>query len=171
MNYDLLVRARKAVNALWVMAWLKGRCWGPKRDNNPYSATNITFLIGDELVSISQHGNQLAIHEFHKAENTKLGGMVKEVLRREGLSIKGEEQLVSKKGKPREPYFMWGCEKCKKRGVVEYEDGDDLKIVARRIYEEHAEATPGCPHESVKIIDHNLVEQQDFTRFISLARV
>jgi len=50
MNYDLLAKARQVLEPLWRAAWLKGRCWGPKSEKNPYSATNITFCIGNELV-------------------------------------------------------------------------------------------------------------------------
>ncbi len=56
MDYDLIVKARKALQLLWERADLKGRCWGPKREDNPYSATNITFAVKDELVSVSQKG-------------------------------------------------------------------------------------------------------------------
>lgn len=166
-EYDLIIKARKAVNPLWLISWLKGRCWGPKREDNPYSATNITFFVGKEGVSISQHGDKLAVHEFYETKGTKLGRMVKEILRKEGLSFEGDEVAEAIKRKvPNVPYFMWCCEKCKTRGIVEYEDGDDLLLIVRRIYKAHEEASrtiPGCDSANVRIFDHNMVERKDFT--------
>jgi hypothetical protein len=86
-----LVKARKALDGLWSMAWLKGRCWGRKLKHaqNPYRNSNITIAIGDELVSISQSpDNSLTVHEFSKTENTSLGKQVRTVLKAEGLEIK-----------------------------------------------------------------------------------
>lgn len=89
MNFTPLIRARKALDSVWKRASLKGRCWGPKRKDNPYSASNITIAVGEELVSISQDtdGN-LKIHEFRKTEGTLLGEEVRTTLQREGLPIK-----------------------------------------------------------------------------------
>lgn len=90
MDFTPLVRARQALNLLWEKeADLKGRCWGPKRENNPYSASNITIAIGTELVSISQDPDgSLRIHEFSRTEGTLLGERIREILQREGLSFK-----------------------------------------------------------------------------------
>lgn len=85
MNYEPMIRARKALSGLWKGAWLKGRCWGPKREDNPYGATNITLAIGKELVSISQKGNKLIIHEFSKTNNTSLGRKIREIFKKEEL--------------------------------------------------------------------------------------
>lgn len=172
MDYDLIIRARKALNSLWVIALLKGRCWGPKRYDNPYSATNITFVVGGELVSISQREGTLVVHEFCQAKNTRLGKTVREILRREGIPLEDDVVPLTKaKTTPQEPFFMWGCEKCKRRGTVEYEDGYTLIVVASRLYREHAAASPGCSHTNVRIFDHNMVEQQNFTRYLSLVKV
>ncbi len=84
-----MVQARKALDSLWKEeAQLKGRCWGPKGKDNPFSATNITIAIGTELVSISQTDDgQLRIHEFSKTENTSLGERVRKILQEEGLVV------------------------------------------------------------------------------------
>lgn len=175
MEYDLMVKARKVLNPLWLISWLRGRCWGAKRDNNPYSATNITFFVGKEGVSISRHGDKLAVHEFYETKGTKLGRMVKEILRREGLPFEGDEAAGAVKWKvPNVPYFMWCCEKCKTRDTVEYENGDDLLLVANHIYKGHEKAPkaiPGCDRANVRIFSHDMIEQKDFTRFIALKRV
>ena len=81
MDFSLIIKAREVLQPLWEKADLKGRCWGPKRDDNPYSATNITFVVKDELISVSQSGkNTLIIHEFQKTTDTELGKKVKEIL-------------------------------------------------------------------------------------------
>jgi hypothetical protein len=83
----LTVKARKALDHLWKTADLKGRTWGPKNLDNPYSATNITICLGSELVSISQDKKtgKLSIHEFVRSENTDLGSRIKKTLKEEGL--------------------------------------------------------------------------------------
>ena len=93
MDFAPLIQARKVLAPLWKKAMLKGRCWGPRNGNNPYGASNITLAIGEELVSISQKPDgTLIIHEFAKAEETLLGTMVKEILRRQGLVSNTEPQ-------------------------------------------------------------------------------
>lgn len=83
MRDKLLVEARHTLQPLWEKACLKGRCWGPKREGNPFSGSNITFAVEGELVSISQEGNGLVIHEFSEARNTSLGKKVREILQKE----------------------------------------------------------------------------------------
>lgn len=86
MDFTPLIKARKAIGHLWKEALLKGRCWGPRREGNPYSRSNITLAVDGELVSISQEPDgTLVIHEFAKAKNTGLGNRVKEILSKEGL--------------------------------------------------------------------------------------
>lgn len=89
MDFTSLIKARKALEPVWKRASLKGRCWGPKKKDNPYGATNITIAIGKELVSISQDPDGgLRIHEFSKTEGTLLGQEIREILQREGLPLK-----------------------------------------------------------------------------------
>lgn len=171
-NHNLINEARKALNSVWMIAWLKGRCWGPKRENNPHGGSNINIFVANEAVAISQHGDKLAIYEYRQTENTKLGKMVRETLIRAGMALDDGDAVAAKTGKmPQEPYYMWGCEKCKKRGVIEYQDGDDPIVVAGHIFKEHAAFSPGCSHTNVKIIDHNMQEQKEFTRYLSLVKV
>lgn len=69
----------------WGKADLKGRCWGPKGKGGQYTGTNITFAVGEELVSISKNGDGLEVHEFARASKTKLGSQVKEILRKKKI--------------------------------------------------------------------------------------
>jgi len=89
MDSDPVVAARKALGPLWDESLLKGRCWGLKSiTNNPYNGSNITMVLGEELVSVSQgKDGALRIHEFSRAKNTSFGNQVREILRREGLSF------------------------------------------------------------------------------------
>ena len=93
-SIDPTVKARKALNILFEKrAWLKGRCWGPKRKTNPFSGTNITIAIGDELVSISQGmDRRLRIHEFVRRDRTKqpvfmLGDLIRKELEKVNLNF------------------------------------------------------------------------------------
>lgn len=88
-----LVKARKALDELWCLAWLKGRCWGKKleQEQNPYQNSNITIAVGNELVSVSQNiDNSLSVHEFYRTSHTSLGKRVRAILRENGLKIKEE---------------------------------------------------------------------------------
>jgi len=88
MNFDNLIKARKILGPLWQEACLKGRCWGPKRPRNPYSASNITLAVKDELVSISQQPDgSLLVNEFIKTSGTKLGTRIKKLFKKERLNI------------------------------------------------------------------------------------
>ena len=91
MDFTAMVQARQALDLLWKKeAQLKGRCWGPKSEDNPFSATNITIAIGTELVSVSQTDDgRLRIHEFSKTENTSLGERVRTILQDQGLVVEG----------------------------------------------------------------------------------
>jgi hypothetical protein len=89
MDFEPLIEARKTLNPLWEFADLKGRCWGPKRKDNPYAFSNITLAIGNELITISMDGNKhLIIHEFRKTEGTALGERVKDILKEQGLPFR-----------------------------------------------------------------------------------
>lgn len=86
MDFGPIIKARRVLDPLWRQSQLRGRCWGPKSKENPYSATNITFAIQDQLVSISQTDEgELRIHEFRKANNTSLGAKVKKLFREAGI--------------------------------------------------------------------------------------
>jgi len=85
---DPTVKARKSLDGFWERADVKGRCWGPKRKDNSYSGTNITFALGDELVSVSMNGEgKLLVHAFKKAEKHQLSEEVKRILRQADLLI------------------------------------------------------------------------------------
>ena len=75
MDFTELIEARKLLRSLWGKALLRGRCWGTrsKEKDNPYLGSNITIVIGKELVTISQGDGELKIHEFTKTTNTTLG--------------------------------------------------------------------------------------------------
>lgn len=86
MNFESLIKARKALEQLWQEAMLKGRCWGPKKECNSYKGSNITLAIGNELITISQlPDGKLAIHEFVEGNDTLLGKRVKEIFDKEGI--------------------------------------------------------------------------------------
>lgn len=88
MDFKDITKARKVLDPVWKASQLRGRCWGLKRKNNPYAATNITMAMESELVSVSQaEDGTLRIHEFSKAENTSLGNKVRQLLQKEGLSF------------------------------------------------------------------------------------
>lgn len=172
MNYNLINEARKALNPVWVIAWLRGRCWGEKRNDNLHGGSNINLFVGKESVTVSQHGDKLAIYEFCQTKNTKLGRMVRELLLRAGMQIDDGDAVAGKTAKkPQEPYFMWGCEKCKKRGIIEYQDGDSFMVIAGHTFKEHATFSPGCGYLNIRIVDHNMVEQKEFTHYLSLVNV
>jgi hypothetical protein len=172
MDRDFINEVRHILNALWLVSWMRGRCWGPKRKNNPYGGSNINLFIGDESVAISQYGEGVIICEFRRTEGTKLGKMVKESLVKAGIKVHNNDFVVKNDERmPRPPYFMWGCEKCKKRGVVEYQEGDDQTIVADHIFEQHADFSPDCDHFSPRIIDDKMVEQLEFEKFFSLTKI
>ena len=84
---DPTVPARKALEELWREADLKGRCWGPRKPENPFAGTNITIAIGGELVSVSQREGALVIHEFARSPDTALGRKVRAILRASGLQV------------------------------------------------------------------------------------
>lgn len=91
-NFDNLIKARKVLNDLWEGSLLKGRCWGPNKDNNPFIFSNITIAteIGGriELVSISQKEDGiLRIHEFIKTNGTGLGFAVRGCFEKAGLKF------------------------------------------------------------------------------------
>ncbi len=88
MDFGPLIKARKALESLWKSADLKGRCWGPKHNNNPYAFSNITIAVGNELVTISMDRNgRLVIHEFRKTEGTDLGERVREIIKKQELPL------------------------------------------------------------------------------------
>lgn len=78
---DTLVLARKALESLWGVADLKGRCWGPKREGNAFALSNITLAAGDEMVTISKNSKgELVIHEFERVGGTILGKRIRDSL-------------------------------------------------------------------------------------------
>ena len=89
MDFASLITARRVLDSLWKKSLLRGsRCWGPKREDNPFSASNIIIATGSELISVSQNENgELRIHEFSKTENTSLGKEARAVLQSQGLSF------------------------------------------------------------------------------------
>lgn len=88
MNFASLIKARKVLDFLWKKSQLKGRCWGPTDSKNPFSGSNITIAVGDELVSIIQNpDDSLKIHEFRRSDNTELGNIVEKNLKEAGLKI------------------------------------------------------------------------------------
>jgi len=165
MNYDLLIKSRKALQPLWEQASLKGRCWGPKREDNPYTATNITFGIGNELVSISQGGNKLVIHEFRKRRNTKLGEMVRKILLEKGLISEEKEVILMAAD------YIWSCRKCKKRGEFDATGITDPISIVNHICDDHQKATPGCSATNLQILDHEMRIQEKLMELLGLKRV
>lgn len=97
-EFDALIAARKILDAFWNASLLRGRCWGPRKNGNPFRASNITFTSGPdsektELVSVLElPDGSLRIHEFVLAKGTKLGALVRQRLEANGLTLerKGE---------------------------------------------------------------------------------
>lgn len=88
MDFDPIIKARKVLQPLWDTALLKGRCWGPKKPDNPFSATNITFAFEDELISVSQaEDGKLRVHGFRRDDDTEAGRAVKNLLQKNGLVV------------------------------------------------------------------------------------
>jgi len=64
-------------------------------------------------------------------------------------------------------FFIWICHHCGVNNFVEYEDGDDLQMIAERIISAvQKEAKPGCEH-SILIYDHRGERQRDSESFLS----
>ena len=81
MDFANLIKAREVLGSIWKESDLKGRCWGPTREDNPYVKSNITLAIGEELISVSQNQEgELIIHEFVKTKGTSLGKTVRKIL-------------------------------------------------------------------------------------------
>jgi hypothetical protein len=172
MNYDLLIKARHVLDPLWKAAWLRGSCWGPKTEKNPYAATNITFCINDELVSVSQQGERLVVHEFRKTTGTKLGKEVRELLQRTRLMPPKIREIVSRSGN------TWCCTACGKRGefdpglLAEVDSrGEGARDVIRKIDKDHREASPMCIRPVIEVFDENMVKQEQLTKLLALERV
>jgi len=172
MNYDLLVKARQVLEPLWRAAWLKGRCWGPKSEKNPYSATNITFCIGSELVTISQGKGGLVIHEFQRCSNTKLGKRAKELLRKADVMQFEVKEVVSPQG------YTWYCTVCRKRGevdpgrLIEVDSrGEGARDLIRKINKEHAAVSPFCSAPHIEVLDENLVKLEGIADILALEKV
>ena len=171
MNYNLIEKARQVLQPLWDGAWLKGRCWGPKSEKNPYSATNIIVCVGNELVSVSQQGEGVVVHEFQRTTGTKLGLKARKLLQQGGLLSKMKE-ILSSSG------YTWCCRECGKRGEVEAgllaevdSRGEGARELIRKIYQEHERVSPGCDPSNIEIFDRNLVKQEELTKLIALERV
>jgi len=172
MNYDLLIKARHILNPLWEVAWLKGRCWGPKTKGNPYAATNITLCIGKELISVSQQGDKLVIHEFQMTTGTKLGKEVRDLFQKTRLMPSKPREIVSRSGN------TWCCTACGKRGefdpglLAEVDSrGEGARDVIRKISRDHKEASPGCVNPRIEVFDVNMVKQEQLTKLLVLERV
>jgi hypothetical protein len=172
MNYDLLVKARHVLDPFWKVAWLKGRCWGPKKEGNPYAATNITLCIGNELISVSQQGERLVIHEFQKATGTKLGRQVRDLFQKTGLLPQKAREMVSRSGN------TWCCSACGKRGefdpglLSEVDSrGEGARDVIMKIDKAHREASPACLNPRIEVFDANMVKQEQLTKLLALERV
>jgi len=73
-----LIIARRILQPVWSQASSRGRTWGPKSEDNPYSGSNITLIVEEEAIVISQGDNGgLRIHEFKRAKDTELGQRVR----------------------------------------------------------------------------------------------
>ena len=171
MNYDPLVKARKVLDPLWRAAWLRGRCWGSTSEKNPYSASNITFCIGEELVTISQGKRGLVVHEFKKTSNTKLGKSVRERLRKSGLIRFEAKDVISLQG------YTWYCIACGKRGEVDPgrltevdNRGEGARDLVRKINEEHASISPSCSSSRIEVLDENLVKMEGISDVLNMKR-
>jgi len=167
MNYDLIRKARRILQPLWERAYLRGNCWGPKSEKNPYSGNNIVFALGEELVSISQRGNSLIVHEFRKTENTALGKRVKKLL--QTLQVKPliltEEEAIPMTD------FMWCCFACgKRRGV---DSAFDPYITVQNIINSHREVSPKCQPTvfQFKIYNREFKEETKLLEILSLELV
>lgn len=168
MNFDLIVKARKVLEPLWLIASLKGRCWGPIRKDNPFGATNITFFIGCEGVTIAQHPEGLAIYGFRMAGDTKLAKQVKGMLIKAGLPIEGMKLAeIPFIAVPEPPFYFGDCPVCKTRYAEEYQDGDDSLRALRHLFEKHTKASPDCVKTNLKIYNHLGQELKELEEMIS----
>jgi hypothetical protein len=89
MEKDITVLARKALDKVWKVAWLTGRCWGRKLDgNNCFRGTNITIALDkNELVSICRLNGKLVVHSFVRSKETSLGKKVRRILQKAKLPV------------------------------------------------------------------------------------
>lgn len=91
-KYALMIKVRKALNDLWKIALLKGRCLGPETKDNPYAATNIILATDMNLVSVSQTPKgKIKVHEFCRCTGCSLGTEIKVRLIKAGLVLEEEE--------------------------------------------------------------------------------
>jgi hypothetical protein len=171
MNHNLIERARQLLQPIWGGAWLRGRGWGPKSERNPFEAANIIICVGNELISVSQRGKGMVVHEFQKTTGTKLGLRARKLLQQEGL-LSEMKEVLSSSG------YTWGCKACGERGEVDAgllaevdSRGEGSRELARKIYQEHERVSPGCDPSSIEIFDENLIKQEELTKLIALERV
>jgi len=68
-------------------------------------------------------------------------------------------------------FFMWICEQCQSMGCVTYEDGEDSRVIRRKIEMAHkAEIKPSCDKSTFKIYDHRGIPQRESALAVSLAK-
>lgn len=91
---EVSVAARKALDHIWDLALLVGRCWGragrgkSKNEGNPFQGTNITLADDQDLVTVSFTENgEAVVHEFIAAKKTPLGDRVREALAKAGINV------------------------------------------------------------------------------------
>ena len=172
MSYELLGKARKALQPLWDEAQMKGSiCWGPKSPKNPHSGVNLVLRVGDEIVTISQPGERLVKQEFKKTTDTELGRRVINLLQKRGVITPKKKEILALSA-----YTAY----CVSDGWREEFDagltgevdsrGAGSRELIKRIYEEHERVHPGCDPANVKILDPQMVEVGRLSEFLAIER-
>ena len=156
----MIEEIRQALDRLWKEGYIRGRCWGPKDEDNPFSGNNIVIATGNELVLVSETGE---VREFFSIKGTSLGRKVRKLLKEKGLILKEEKILTMTD-------YTWFCPVCNKRGETE-DYGENPQVLANRIFSQHAEASPECNSRNVQVLNRDLVLQEQITELVSLEKV
>jgi len=66
---------------------------------------------------------------------------------------------------------IWFCQRCEKRGEIQYEEGKDALSVSQRIHRQHRESSPGCEDSSVQVVNNDLITDTELLRVMELEPV
>jgi len=85
MQDEVLIKARKAIDALWKECLAHARGWGLKgKGDNIFEGSNIILINKNEVVILAIHKTKgqdtIGVHEFKRVAKTELGIRVKNLL-------------------------------------------------------------------------------------------
>ena len=86
------------------------------------------------------------------------------------LASKPDMFMTSEWQKIPVPGYLWACQECQKRGVVGYQDGDDMQVVVDHIFDNHNTKSPECSAD-FHIYNHLFEEQYELERLLSFQGV